>query len=152
VTARLRAAEGVAADSAIPSLTDVTTSHPNYQAAAELRKGLRRLAHSTERITREHGLTPRRYELLLFIQAAADAGTPATVTSLCESLWTSQTSVTQLVESAVRAGLVVRTRSLTDRRSSNLHLTPLASRRLHGAFVALGPERQRLAQELDRHR
>ncbi len=152
MTARLDSVREPAAEPGIPNDTPVSTSRPDYKAAAELRTALRRLAHHTENITRAHGLTPRRYELLLLIQAAEDAGNPATVTSLRQPLQTSQASVTQLTESAVRAGLVTRTPNPTDRRSSHLHLTQAARRRLHGAFLALGPERTRLAQVLDRHR
>ena len=124
---------------------------PDYQAAAHLRVALRRLAHSTEQITREHKLTPRRYELLLFVQAAEDAGTPATVTSLCEPLQTTQGSVTQLVDGAVRAGLLRRKALTSDRRSSHIHVTARGKQRLHTAFIALGPERERLAEIVEQH-
>ena len=109
---------------------------------------LRRLARFTEQAATYNGLTPRRYELLLFVQAADDAGKPATVTSLCGPLQTSQASVTQLVDNAVRAGLLMRTRSTTDRRSSHIHLTEAAGQRLQDVFLALGPERARLAEVL----
>ena len=123
---------------------------PDYESAAQLRAALRRLTHATEQITKQHKLTPRRYELLLFVQAADDAGAPATVTTLCEPLQTTQASVTQLVDGAVRAGLLIRVAMPTDRRSHRLHLTPTGRRRLRSVFTALGAERERLA-EIVRH-
>ncbi len=129
----------------------MSTPRPDYQPAAHLRAALRRLARVTEQAARQHGLTSRQYELLLQIQAADDLGAPATVTSLGGPLQTSQASVTQLVDRAARAGLVTRTPVPADRRSSHLHLTVDARGRLHSAFEALGPERDRLAEIVDQH-
>ena len=123
----------------------VTEPSLTYTDAAELRAALRRLTHATEQVTRQHKLTPRRYELLLFVQSADEAGSPATVTALCEPLQTTQGSVTQLVDAAVQAGLLKRRRAPHDRRSSTLHLTALGRKRLESVFNALGPERSRIA-------
>ena len=123
----------------------------DYIAAARLRTALRELVHSTELVTRRHRLTPRRYELLLFVQAADDEGAPATVTSLCGSLRTTQSSVTQLVGASVRAGLQRRAPAPHDRRSMLLRLTPLGRRRLAAVFAELGPEREALARVIDEH-
>jgi DNA-binding MarR family transcriptional regulator len=124
----------------------VSEAAGKYREAAELRAALRRLTHSTEQVTKRHKLTPRRYELLLFVEAARQAGASATVTSLCEPLQTTQGSVTQLVEGAVRAGLLKRVPVPSDRRSSTLHLTERGRKRLSSVYNALGPERDRLAQ------
>jgi DNA-binding MarR family transcriptional regulator len=126
-------------------------AQPDYTAAAELRLALRRLAHATEQITRRHGLTPRRYELLLFVQSAEDAGAPATVGSLADTLLTAQGSVTQLVNGAVKAGLLRRRPLLTDRRSHHLHVTPAGQKRMLGVYLELGAERDRLAEIVDAH-
>ena len=123
----------------------------DYQPAARLRAALRRLATFTEHAARKQGLTPRSYELLLFIQAADDTGIPATITSLREPLQTTQGSVTQLVGRAVRSGLLTRTAAPHDGRSSHLHLTPTARLRLRNVFDDLGPERDRLAEIIDKH-
>ena len=117
---------------------------PDFREAAELRAAMRRLTHSTELVARRNKLTPRRYELLLFVQAASEAGDAVTVTSLCEPLQTTQGSVTQLVEGAVRAGLLKRTTIPSDRRSSRLELTTRGRKRLESAYRELGPERDRL--------
>jgi DNA-binding MarR family transcriptional regulator len=123
---------------------------PDYGGAAELRVALRRLARATEDVTRRHGLTPRRYELLLFVKAAEMAAAAPTVTSLCDALQTTQGSVTQLVDGAVRAGLLGRAPSVRDRRSHTLQLTPLGEERLRGAFLELGSERDGLAAVVNR--
>jgi DNA-binding MarR family transcriptional regulator len=123
----------------------------DFGPAAQLRAALRRFAHSTERLTRAHGLSPRRYELLLFIQSADQSSSPATITALCEPLQTTQGSVTQLVGSAVRAGLVRKTATPGDKRSHHLHLTPDGAARLLAAHEALEGERDRLADIIDQH-
>lgn len=125
--------------------------NPDYAPAAELRAALRRFASFTERAARRHELTPRNYELLLFIQAADDSGNPATVSSLREPLQTSQGSVTQLVERAVRNGLIAKTAVPGDGRSAHLHLTPIANNRIARVFAELGPERERLAETISQH-
>lgn len=124
------------------------TSQPpsGYQAAADLRAALRRLTVVTDQTTKRHGLTPRRYELLLFVQAANDAGRPPTVTSLCEPLQTSQGSVTQLVHGTVRAGLLERKATPNDKRSHQLQLSAEGARRLKAAFHDLARERERLTE------
>lgn len=131
-------------------MTPAGDPEPDYGSAAELRRALRRLAHATEEVTRRHGLTPRRYELLLYVKAAEVASAPSTVTSLCDDLQTTQGSVTQLVDGVVRAGLLGRIRSARDRRSHTLELTPLGEQRLRGAFLELGSERDRLAAVVNR--
>jgi DNA-binding MarR family transcriptional regulator len=118
----------------------------HYQDAAALRAAMRRLTHTTEQVAKRHKLTPRRYELLLFVQAANENGARATVTSLCEPLQTTPASVTQLVDGAVRAGLLKRTTIPNDRRSSHLQLTARGRQRLDAVYTALGRERENLAQ------
>ncbi len=134
-----------------PSPKEQNSELVDYTPAARLRAALRRFAAFTEHAAREHKLTPRSYELLLFIQAANDENKPATVTSLCEPLQTSQGSVTQLVDRAVRAGLITRTALPDDRRSSHLHLTPTGHHRLRHMYDTLGGERERLAKTIDEH-
>lgn len=119
---------------------------PDYAAAAAIRAALRSFNHATEQITRKHGLTPRRYELLLFVHAAEQTGESATVTTLSSRLQTEQGSITQLVNGAVKAGFLRRTPAPSDRRSHLLHVTASGTRRLNLAFHELGVERERLAK------
>lgn len=123
----------------------------DFGPAAQLRAALRRFAHSTEQITRAHGLTPRRYELLLFIESADQSGQPATITGLCDALQTTQGSVTQLVANAAGARLVRRTATPTDKRSHHLHLTDEGLTRLKAAHAVLADERDRLAEIVQHH-
>ncbi len=117
----------------------------DYRSAAALREALRRFHHESERISRAHGLTPQRYQLLLMIKAAPG---PATVTNLCEPLQASQSGVTQLVKRAEELGLLERRAVRGDLRSHRLKLTPKGERLLARTFTALGPERQRLTVNL----
>src|SRR5947208_5582775 len=106
---------------------------------------LRRFARESERISRAHGLTPQRYQLLLMIEAAE--GT-ATVTTLTESLYLGQSGVTQLVQRAEEGGLITRQVVRGDARSNRLTLTRKGERLLERTFTALGPERARLMRDL----
>jgi DNA-binding MarR family transcriptional regulator len=122
--------------------------HSPYRDAALLRAALRRLSRFTAETTARHGLTPRRYELLLFIQADDDEGKPATVTSLQGPLQTTQGNVTQLVTAAERAGLVERSSVPADARSHHLHLTPAALVKVRRIHAELGAERERFLDAL----
>jgi DNA-binding MarR family transcriptional regulator len=116
-----------------------------YRRAAALRAALRKFARESERITRAHGLTSQRYELLLMIKASDE---PSTVTRLCEPLQLGQSGVTQLVQRAEDLGLIARRALRGDARSHELRLTPKGERLLERAFLELGPERDRLTQTL----
>ena len=118
----------------------------DYADAATIRVALRSFARRTEEITKRHGLTPQRYVLLLLVKVAEDEERVATVTSLVHALQTTQSSVTQLVGGAVRAGLLSRRGDTRDARRQYLHLTEAGALGLAGAFRELGPERQRLAE------
>ena len=117
-----------------------------YADAATARVALRSFARVTEEVTRRHGLTPQRYVLLLLVKVAEDEERAATVTSLVSLLQTTQSSVTQLVGGAVRAGLLSRKGDEHDARRQYLHLTEDGESRLAAAFSELGPERTRLAK------
>jgi DNA-binding MarR family transcriptional regulator len=116
----------------------------SYAAAARLRVAERTFARHTATITARHGLTPQRYFLLLLIRVAHEAGAPATVTSLVDSLQTTQSSVTQLVGGAEEAGLIRRESDRRDARRQFLFLTRRGARRLGAAFEELGEDRSEL--------
>lgn len=119
-----------------------------YKEAAELRSALRQFLRRSEEIARRHELTPRQYLLLLMIGAKEDSPQPATITDLVERLALTQSTVTELVQRAEEAGLVARRPSPTDGRVSYLSLTPVAAKRLRGAWEEHGPERERLLRTL----
>lgn len=134
-----------------PSISMLAERATDFGPAAALRAALRRFDHQTEHVLARYELTQVRYELLLFIQAANDACQPATVTSLRTPLQTGQTSVTQLVNATITAGLIKKTPSPHDRRSSDLALTALGAQRLRAAHTELGEERATLAQAIEIH-
>jgi DNA-binding MarR family transcriptional regulator len=116
--------------------------------AAAFRGALRSFLRESEHITRENGLTPQRYLLLMMIKGAPDASERATVGELAERLQLAQSSVTELVQRAEDAGLVGRVQSEEDGRVAHLSLTREGERRLTGAFTALELERERLRQAI----
>jgi DNA-binding MarR family transcriptional regulator len=121
-------------------------SRRDYETAAELRVALRRFNSRSEQITRTHGLTPQRYQLLLLIKASP--GQTATVGELSKALAIGQSAVTQLVHRAETLGLVRRHPSKKDARVRHLRLTREGERRLAGAVAELGQERTALLASL----
>ena len=120
----------------------------DYAAIATLRSALRRFDHATSELTRRHGLTARRYELLVMVAGAHDGTRSATISELAERLYLALHTVTELVGRAESAGLVVRSADTADRRVTRVRLTPEGEARLAAAASALKPERERLARML----
>jgi DNA-binding MarR family transcriptional regulator len=111
-----------------------------------LRTGLRRFLARTEQVTRKHGLTPERYELLLLIKTARDG--EATVGRLGKLLCIGQSATTQLARRVENAGLIERTISPRDARVHPLRLTEEGERRLAETLGELTKERAALASSL----
>ena len=126
------------------SAPHVKAPHDEYRSAAELREGLRHFLRSSNRITRAHGLTTQRYELLLMIKAARDGSERATLRELIERLDAPQSTVTELVHRTEDLGLVQRELDPRNRRLIYLRLTPEGERRLAASVAALAHERRRL--------
>jgi DNA-binding MarR family transcriptional regulator len=117
-------------------------------SVAEFRVALRRFLHQTERVAREVGITPRWYLLLLLIKGAPDLSERSTVTELAERLYLAQSSVTELVDRAVQAGLVRREPSTADGRVAYLRLTAEGEERFAEAFQSLASERRALREAI----
>jgi len=115
-----------------------------YELAAELRQTLTEFLRHSERITRKHGLTNERYELLLLIKVAGEDGDHPTVTELADTLQLAKSTVTQLVRRAEDLRLVRRELSDRDARVRYLRLTAEGERRLRDAVTELQDERARL--------
>jgi DNA-binding MarR family transcriptional regulator len=100
-----------------------------YEALADFRYRVRRFLRYSERITRQHGMTPLQYQLMLQIK-----GYPgrewATVTELAERLQASHHGVVSLVTRCERAGFVERRASTENRRIVKVALTRLGERAL----------------------
>jgi DNA-binding MarR family transcriptional regulator len=82
------------------------------------------------------------------IKGAPDRSETSTVTELIERLRLAQSTVTELVNRAVSAGLVERHRSKDDHRVFELRLAPEGERRLARSFRDHREERQRLLEAL----
>jgi DNA-binding MarR family transcriptional regulator len=119
-----------------------------FREAAELRAALQSFLRRSEQLTRANGLTPERYQLLLFVKVADEEGDGATVGDLSRRLELAQSSVTQLVRRAENLGLLTRALSSTDARVHYLRLTDEGERRLAAAVAALSGERERLTSML----
>ncbi len=120
--------------------------------AAEFRRRLRRFqAHGDARV-RQSGLTPQRYLLLLAIKGAPDETQTRSIGQLTDDLQLAQSSVTELVDRAEAAGLVVRASGSADARTVVVRLSPAGEDRLALALTAVRAEREQLLEHLDRAR
>ena len=119
-----------------------------YRQAAELREALRRFHRQSEEVTRAHGLTPQRYELLLMIKTAVNGQEGAPLAELADRLKLAQSTTTELVHRAEDAGLVRRELNSVKRGAIQLRLTKEGEQRLAAAFRELRAERRRLTSLL----
>jgi DNA-binding MarR family transcriptional regulator len=118
-------------------------------AVAEFRAALRRFLRRSERVARQSGLTPQRYQLLLMVKGAPDGSEQSTVTELAERMQLAQSTVTELVSRAEEAGLLEREQSTTDARVAHLRLSAEGERRLLDAFTSLAAERSSLREAFE---
>jgi len=89
---------------------------------AWFRYNLRRFLRFSEKATREHGLTPQQYLLLLGIAGYTGRGW-ATISELAEFLQERHNAVVGLVQRACRKGLVRKDQRGSDRRFVRVRLT-----------------------------
>ena len=129
--------------------TETTLETNEAIRIAAFRAAIRSFLRTSEQLAREEGLTPRRYLLLLMIKGAPDGSEQSTVTELSERLQLAQSTVTELVGRAERAGLIQRERSEKDLRVAHLRLTPDGERRLALSVRGLDEQRHELRQRLD---
>ena len=115
-----------------------------YRRAAELRGALRRFVRQSDAVTRGHGLTTQRYELLLMAKTARNGEGRATLSELAERLALAPSSITELVARSETLGLVRRELHPANRRAVFVTLTPEGERRLSMAVEELAGERARL--------
>lgn len=85
---------------------------------------------------------------MLQIKGAPDLSERATVTALSERLRLAQSSVTELVARAERAGLLQRDPSREDARVVHLRLSPSGEEAFALAFRSLAAERQLLRDSI----
>lgn len=123
-------------------MTQKRLSKRDYDQAAELRLALRAFHARSEATVRKHGLTAKRYELLLLVKVSDP--TEATVSHVGAKLSIGQSAATQLVRRAEDDGVLERQLSRQDARVQHLRLTEEGERRLAAALADLGPERRQL--------
>ncbi|MBS0411092.1 MAG: MarR family transcriptional regulator [Proteobacteria bacterium] len=102
----------------------------HLEGLAGFRFALRRFLAASEAISRNAGVTPQQYQAMLAIRAKP--GEPMSVKELAEQLMLTHHAAVQLVDRLAKAGLAERGRSLTDRRTVELRLTPAGGEVLEG--------------------
>jgi DNA-binding MarR family transcriptional regulator len=117
----------------------------DYRDAAEFRGALRRFLRQSDAVSRRHGLTTQRYELLLAAKTGRDGSAHATLGELAERLALAPSSVAELVARSEALGLVRRELDPSRRRGVLVAVTPEGERRLSAAVEELEDERAALA-------
>lgn len=130
-----------------PQAIDAPTA-AEAAGVADFRVALRRFMRQTEIVARECGITPSWYMLLLQIKGAPDLSERTTVTELARRLQLAQSSVTELVARAERAGLIRRTVSTEDARVVHLRLSDEGEQTFARAFRNLAAEREALREAI----
>lgn len=106
-----------------------------FKGLAGFRHGLRRFLAASEKISREAGVTPQQYQVLLAIKASE--ASHLAIKDLAEELLIAPHAAVQLMDRLEKAGLAERRPSERDRRM---------------VFVALTPSGEKLINELgERH-
>jgi DNA-binding MarR family transcriptional regulator len=126
----------------------VAPTKKEYERAARLREELIDFLSTTERITRKHGLTLERYQLLLMVKTAHDGDERASLAELRERLQLAQSSLVELVHRAETLGLVTRELSPRNRRAVYVALTNEGEQRLAAVVTELSNARDRLRASL----
>ena len=109
---------------------------PDYDALiAALRRVMRALDRSSRRLLIDHGLTAAQRAVLAVLETQPGASS----TTLARAAGVGQATLTEMLDRLVARGLVVRTRSTTDRRRVELALTADAERLLRATPVPLPP-------------
>lgn len=103
--------------------SDRPLTDAEYRSLAEFRRTLRRFLAFSERVAREHGVTPSQHQLLLAIRGHPGGTAPST-SDLSEALALRLHSVGELADRAVDNGLVERHPDPDDVRRSLFELTP----------------------------
>jgi DNA-binding MarR family transcriptional regulator len=120
------------------------SSIEDVQRVAAFRVAVREFQRGTERAARAASLTPQWYLLLLLVKGSEGGDERATVGELARRMQLAQSTVTELVNRAERAGLVYRTASMLDGRVAHIALTKEGEERFSIAFRVLADERRAL--------
>jgi DNA-binding MarR family transcriptional regulator len=126
----------------MPSTQTGGPSIENVQRVAAFRVALRAFQRGTERVARSAALTPQWYLLLLRVKGSERGDERATVGELARRMQLAQSTVTELVNRAGRAGLVRCTASTLDGRVVHIALSRDGEEPFPAAFRALAHERR----------
>ena len=109
------------------SSTDIDTRAPlnktEYERISHFRYRLRRFLRISEKLCKDHGLTPLQYQLLLHIKGFPGRDW-ATIGELAERLQAHHHGVVALIDRCEHLGLVERQPGRDDRRVVEVHLRP----------------------------
>ncbi len=118
----------------------------DYSALASFQEQLQRTIESTTTRTRQAGLQPLTFMLLLALRRQPP-GVPATIGDLVTTLRWNRADVADVLEDLVRRGFVARTRDKSDRRRFLISLTPAGeqwltplAKEVLNELAVLGPE------------
>lgn len=128
-------------------MSELSLSDAVYARLLALRTGLRLFQRWSEQQAKAAGLTPAQHQLLLAIRGHTDPRGP-TVGEVADYLLLRHHSVVGLIDRADEAGLVQRSRDVTDQRVVRLHLTDDGAERLEGLSAQHLEELERLATQL----
>jgi DNA-binding MarR family transcriptional regulator len=105
----------------VPKLETLPLEKHDFEVLADFRYQIRKFERFSETVTRQHGITPLQYLLLLHIKGYPGRDW-ATVGELAERLQTQQHGVVALISRCETLGFVERRRSEEDRRRIEIHL------------------------------
>ena len=106
---------------AAPKLKALPLNKHDFEILSDFRYQIRKFERFSEEVTRQHGLTPLQYLLLLHVKGYPDRDW-ATVGELAERLQAQQHGVVALISRCEKLDLVERRRSSDDRRRIEIHL------------------------------
>jgi DNA-binding MarR family transcriptional regulator len=120
----------------------------DYTSLLEFRTALRRFERWSEEQARRVGLTPAQHQLLLAITGHPDERGP-TIGEVADYLAVRHHSAVGLVDRAVEAGLIARSRDAEDSRAVRLALTQTGADRIEALSEQHMAELGRLAPLLE---
>lgn len=98
-------------------------TEPEYLALGEFRYQLRRFLRNMEEATRQLGVNPQQYQLVLAIKGLPREMEP-TISHLAERMQLNHNSMVELVDRCEGQNLIRRVRSSADRRQVTLSILP----------------------------
>jgi DNA-binding MarR family transcriptional regulator len=105
----------------------------DFARLLSFRDGLRAFLHWSEAAARQAGLTPAQHQLLLAVRGH---GSPPSLGDIADHLLLRHHSAVELVDRAVRSGLVERVSDPDDHRVVRIALTKDGDRRLRALSAA----------------